>query len=193
MGAKSDITKLLKSAQEGRREAAEDLFQALQREMHIVARGLMKRERPDHTLQPTALLNEVCLRLLTPDALKNVTSRRTFFAAANRGMQQILVDHARARNSQKRGGEIVRSAFDVILDTLEARDNTNIIELRDALNQLRQAAPIQAEVAELRFFSGLQNDEIAEILECSVSKVKREWTIASTRLFDMLSGDTDSE
>ena len=185
---------LLRRTQAGDASAKEELFAALATELHAAAAALMRRERIDHTLQPSALLNEAMVRLLSDGVLQRASDRRYLFASANKAMQRILVDHARSKNALKRGDGRAHSPLDLVIETLETRDKTNIVELTEALELLRERSPRQAEVVELRFFSGLRTDEIAALMDLSEATVKREWTLARTKLFRLLGGsEQDAE
>lgn len=184
----AEFSLLLRRTQEGDDAAKEELFTALASELHAAAAALMRRERIDHTLQPSALLNEALMRLLSDDVLQRASDRRYLFASANKAMQRILVDHARSKKALKRGDNRARSPLDLVIETLETRDKTSIVELTEALELLRERSPRQAEVVELRFFSGLRMDEIAVLMDLSEATVKREWTLARTKLFRLLGG-----
>lgn len=178
----TDFTMLLQQVQEGDQSASEKLFTRLQDVMRGTANRLMQKESADHTLQPTAVVNEAVLRILSSDLLMTANNRRYLFASANKAMKDILVDHARSRDAQKRTGGRKKSSLDSMLDALWQRDKVDICELNDALETLRQQFPRQAEVTELRFFSGLDNEEIAELLDISIPTVKRDWVAAKSRL-----------
>lgn len=144
-------------------------------ELHAIAGHHLRRERPGHTLQPTALVHEAYLRLVGGTVLA-ATNRVHFMRAASRAMRQALVDHARARNAQKRGG-----ALQVTLDDAIAGEETPILDmlaLDDALTRLAAAEPRWAHVVELKFFGGLEVPDIAETLGVSPATVKRDWQFA---------------
>ncbi|GAB5514133.1 MAG: ECF-type sigma factor [Rhodopirellula baltica] len=180
---------LLQQVKDGDEEAREKLFVTLQSELRDMAGALMRGERPDHTLQATALVNEACVRLLDTEALKNVSDRRYMFGMANRAMRQILIDHARRRRTNKRGGDYQRASLDVVLDNFEANNRCQYEDLESALEGLEATSPRQREVVELRFFSGLTNEEVAKVLEISVATVERDWRLARAKLFDQLRSD----
>lgn len=181
-----DVSILLRRVKSGDESAKEELFTELQSELRGMAAALMSRERPDHTLQATALVNEACLRLLDSDAAGNASDRRYFFGMANRAMRQILVDHARARKTTKRGGEFTKGSLDVVLDNFEASNGCNFVDLEASLNALGAESPRQREVVELRFFSGLSIPEVAEVLEVSEGTVERDWRLARAKLYQSL-------
>jgi RNA polymerase sigma-70 factor (ECF subfamily) len=169
------VGRLLGDARYGDPAALEQLLPIIYAELHAIADRHMRRERPGHTLQPTALVHEIYLRLIGTTAL-SASSRVHFLRAASRAMRQVLVDHARARNAQKRGG-----ALHVTLDeTLAGRDTPilDMIALDDALSRLAAAEPRWAQVVELKFFGGLEIPEIATSLDVSPATVKRDWQFA---------------
>ncbi|MCC9643410.1 sigma-70 family RNA polymerase sigma factor [Rhodopirellula sp. JC740] len=186
----TEVSMLLQQVKGGDEAAREKLFVTLQSELRDMAGALMRGERPDHTLQATALVNEACVRLLDTEALKNVSDRRYMFGMANRAMRQILIDHARRRRTNKRGGEYQRASLDVVLDNFEASNRCQYEDLESALDALEQDSPRQREVVELRFFSGLTNEEVAKVLEISVATVERDWRMARAKLFNQLRGES---
>ncbi|WP_146458382.1 sigma-70 family RNA polymerase sigma factor [Rubripirellula tenax] len=184
-----EVSILLQRVKSGDESAKEALFTELQSELRGMAAALMSRERPDHTLQATALVNEACLRLLDSDAVANAADRRYFFGMANRAMRQILVDNARARRTTKRGGEYTRGSLDIVLDNFEASNQCDFVDLEASLDELEKDSPRQREVIELRFFSGLSIPEVAEVLDVSVATVERDWRLARAKLYQSLRGE----
>jgi RNA polymerase sigma factor (TIGR02999 family) len=150
----------------------------------------MSRERPDHTLQATALVNEAYIRLID---LKQIRwqDRAHFFAMSARMKRRILVDFARARRNQKRGGEAVKMSLDeaLIVSNESGRD---LVALDEALEALSVVHPRKVEVVELRFFAGLSIEETAEALHVSVDTVKRDWRFAKLWLLQELEGQRES-
>jgi RNA polymerase sigma factor (TIGR02999 family) len=181
-----EVSMLLQQVKGGDESAREKLFGQLQSELRDMAAALMRSERPDHTLQATALVNEACVRLLDSDAINNASDRRYFFGMANRAMRQILVDHARKRQTIKRGGEYQRGSLDIVLENFEQSNGCRFDDLEASLDALEQDSPRQREVIELRFFSGLSIPEVAEVLDVSVSTIEREWRLARAKLFKQL-------
>ena len=181
-----EVSMLLQQVKQGDESARQRLFVELQSELRDMASAMMHRERADHTLQATALVNEACLRLLDSDAIENATDRRYFFGMANRAMRQILVDHARARKTTKRGGQYQRGSLDIVLDNFEASNRCRFEDLEASLDALEKESPRQREVVELRFFSGLSIPEVAEVLDVSVGTVERDWRLARAKLFQQL-------
>jgi RNA polymerase sigma factor (TIGR02999 family) len=149
----------------------------------------MHQERAGHTLQPSALVHEALLRLLDGDALANVPNRRYLFAAAAQAMRQVLIDHARRRHAAKRDGARARVPLDEALAKFEER-GLDIIALHEALESLARAHPRQAEVVNLRFFSGLSVPEVAEMLGVSDTTVEGDWRFARAWLRRQLEGAT---
>lgn len=182
----SDVSILLQQVKEGDDAARERLFATLQGELRGMAEGLMRRERPDHTLQATALVNEACLKLLDSDAFRDASNRRYMFGMANRAMRQILVDHARKRNTEKRGGGYERASLDIVLENFESNNRCRFVDLEAALESLEASSPRQREVVELRFFSGLSIEDVADVLEVSVGTIERDWRLARAKLFQLL-------
>ncbi len=187
----TEYTLLLGQIQAGDENAEAKLFERMQAVMRATADVMMRKESGDHTLQPTAVVNEAIIRILNSELLQKADGRRYLFGAANKAMREILVDHARRRNAQKRPGSQQRSSIDSMLETLQQRDNVEICELNEALETLRAQFPRQAEVTEMRFFSGLTVEQIAELLEISTATVKREWAAARARLRLLMGGDAD--
>lgn len=184
---KEDLTTILHQVRAGREDARGRLVLAIYDELHRIAMGLMRRERPDHTLQPTALVHEGLLRLLDGDALADAPNRRYLFAAATKVMGQVLVDHARRRQAAKRDGGLARVPLDAILAAFEDQ-GLDVIALHEAIDRLAQAYPRQAQVVTLRFFGGLSVPEAAEILDVSGTTVEADWRFARAWLRGRLGG-----
>lgn len=171
-----DVTGLLHRIADGDAEAAAELVPLIYDELHQLAAHFMARERRDHTLQTTALVHEAYLRLVQQrhDSWNN---RAHFYGAAAGIMRRILVDHARARHTAKRGGRAhhvpLEDALGLVGDQPEG-----LLQFDAALTRLAQRSPRQARVIELRFFAGLDVDETAEALAVSPKTVKRDWSVA---------------
>jgi len=167
---------LLRAWSDGDHTALEQLAAVVYRELHLMARRYMKSERPGHTLQTTALVNEVYLRLVD---VKNVDwqHRAQFFAISAQMMRRILVDAARARGSQKRGGGAAKLDFDETA-VVSPEPDASVVELDEALEAFSKAAPRQAKVVELRYFGGLSEEQTAEVLNVSERSVRRDWQFA---------------
>ncbi|HEV2668759.1 MAG TPA: sigma-70 family RNA polymerase sigma factor [Blastocatellia bacterium] len=184
------ITQLLLAWSDGDQAALEKLTPLVYAELHRLAKGYMLGERPGHTLQTTALINEAYLRLTD---WKNVRwqSRAHFFGVAAQLMRRILVDFARSRHYTKRG----RGAQQVSLDeaiTIHEDLSAELIALDDALKSLAKIDPRKSQVVELRFFGGLSAEEMAEALKVSKRTVEREWNLARAWLYRELRGNDES-
>jgi RNA polymerase sigma factor (TIGR02999 family) len=182
-----DLTALLGEVRAGRPGAQARLVGAIYDELRRTAGGLMRRERPDHTLQASALVNEALLRLLSGHVLVDAPNRRYLFAAAAQAMRQVLVDHARRRRASKRPSNRVRVPLDAALIAFDER-GLDVIALHNALERLAGAHPRPAQVVELRFFGGLSVPEVAEALEVSDTTVEGDWRFARAWLREQLGG-----
>jgi len=171
-----DVTRLLARWKDGDEAALQQLVPIVHEELRRLARRQMAAERPDHTLQPTALVNEAYLRLVN---LKQMQwqDRAHFFAMAARLMRRILVDVARSRGYQKRGGGAQQVTFTQALEIAEDQP-ADVVALDDALEALAEVDERKSRVVELRFFGGLSVDETAEVLNVSRETIKRDWTFA---------------
>jgi RNA polymerase sigma factor (TIGR02999 family) len=175
------ITLLLKEWSDGRREALDALMPLIYEELRRQAGRYLKKERGNHTLQTTALINEAYLKLI--DQREVVWQNRThFFAIAAQAMRRILVDYARERHREKRGGAAENLPLDEALTIATPEKSVDLVALDEALNQLAKFDARQARVVELRYFSGLSIDETAEILGVSNVTVRRDWDLAKSWL-----------
>ena len=182
MGA---VTELLLDVRQGNSQALDQLMQVVYPELRRIAARYMGRERPDHTLQATALVHEAYLRLVGQESL-DVSDHQLFFAAAARVMRNLLVDHARTKLRAKRGnGKIVR--LDSSMNP-PASEDEELLALEDALERLARLDERGARIVELRYFGGLENEEIATVLGISSRTVKREWQMARAWLFSQIRG-----
>jgi RNA polymerase sigma factor (TIGR02999 family) len=175
-GKRAGLTALLKDWSAGRREALDRLMPVVHDELKRLAASHMRRERRDHTLQVTGLVNEAFLRLVEQDRV-SWHDRRHFFGIASECMRRVLVDYARQRRAAKRGGDKVVLSIDEHLDAAHER-GLDLIALDDALASLASLDARQAKVVELRFFGGLSIEETARILDVSPATVKRDWDTA---------------
>jgi RNA polymerase sigma factor (TIGR02999 family) len=180
-GSPRQVTDLLAQWRAGDREALDSLMPLVYEELRHLARHYLRQERPDHTLQSTALVHEAFMRLVgqNPSEWK---SRAHFYGIAARLMRQILVDHARNRRAAKRGGNSLKLTLNEALAGSKGKD-LDILALDDALNNLAQLNPQQSHIVELRFFSGLSIEDTSEVLGVSPATVKRNWTTARAWLF----------
>jgi RNA polymerase sigma factor (TIGR02999 family) len=179
------ITQLLESAAQGDLKAAEDLLPAVYEELRKLAAHRMAGEAPGQTLQPTALVHEAWLRLVSATEPQRWSGRGHFFAAAAEAMRRILVERARRRNRVKHGGELQRVDL-TRLDIALAEDDGMVLAVSEALDKLREIDPTGAELIKLRFFAGLPNVEAAEILGLSERTAKRTWAYARAWLYEEL-------
>jgi RNA polymerase sigma factor (TIGR02999 family) len=176
-----EITQLLVAWNQGDQAALEALSPLINQELHRLAKGYMAGERQGHLLQPTALVNEAWLRLIDWQDVE-WQNRAHFLGLAAQLMRRILVDFARARNREKRGGEEIRVSLSEAAKVPSGR-SAELVALDDALRELEKLAPRQARVVELRFFAGLSDAESAEALKVSVGTVRRDWSLAEAWLF----------
>ena len=176
------ITQILADVQRGDSAAQGRLFDLAYDELRQLADKLMREERASHTLQATALVNEAAIRILQDADLENARTRALFYWTMSRAMRQVLVDHARRRNAQRRGGGKPAAAFqsaDVLAgDKLAGDKGVDLVALNDLLDQLEHMDARQHRVVVLRFFGGFEMKEIAGQLEVSLSTVESDWRIA---------------
>ena len=181
-----EITQLLRAWSGGEQEALAKLTPIVYAELHRLAHRYMVRERPDHTLQATALVNEVYLRLV--DAREVTWQDRThFFGVCARLMRRVLTDFARSRGYLKRGGGSPHVDLDEAL-VVSPEPRADLVALDEALNALSRIDPRKGQVVELRFFGGLSAEETAEVLKVSPGTVKRDWGLARVWLLRKMSG-----
>jgi len=178
----AEITRLLCEWGKGDPQALERLIPLVFEDLREIACRLFRRENEAHTLQPTALVSEVYLRLLDQRAVQ-WQNREQFFAVAALLMRRILVDYAKGRGAAKRGSGVPRLPLDEALQTPELRADLDFVGLDEALSRLAAIDPRQSRIVDLRFFVGLSHEEIAELLGTSVTTVKREWRTAKLWLY----------
>lgn len=182
-----NVTQLLADWSNGDQAALGKLTPLVYEELRSLAHYHMGRQRPDHTLQTTALVNEAYLRLADQTS-PNLTNRSHFFAVAARAMRQILVNYAKAAQSQKRGGGALQIELNEAA-LISPGQTTEILDLNEALEQLATHDPRKAEVVELKYFGGLSYEEIAEVLKISSITVRRDWEFARAWLYAELHGN----
>jgi RNA polymerase sigma factor (TIGR02999 family) len=180
-------TELLLAWGRGDARAFDQLVPLVHDELRRLARRYMARERPGHTLQATALVNEAYLRLIEVRQVQ-WQNRAHFFAMSARTMRRILVEFARARGNEKRGGDIKKVSLDEAL-VVTKEPGQDLVALDDALTELAKVHPRKSRVVELRFFGGLSLEETAEALHVSVDTVKRDWRFAKLWLVRELKGE----
>ena len=178
-----EVTQLLAEWSSGDESALGELIPLVEKELHRLAHHYMRRERAGHTLQTTALINEAYLRLAREKG--HFQNRAHFFAVSANLMRQIMVDHARARQSAKRGGGLHKVSLDEAATVCDERA-AELIALDEALQELAQAAPRQSRVVELRYFGGLSVEETAEVLKVHPNTVLNDWREAKAWLYCVL-------
>ena len=171
-----DVTRLLKAWGGGNQAALDALIPLVHAELHRVAQAHLRRERPDHSLQATALVNEAYLRLVDQRRVE-WQNRAHFFGTAAQLMRRILVDHARQRRRVKRGGDVTKVVLDSAAGAVHPK-TIDVLALDVALERLAELDAPQGEIVTLRFFGGLSIEETAEVLSISAATVKREWASA---------------
>jgi RNA polymerase sigma factor (TIGR02999 family) len=170
-------------------DAQQKLFAAVYPELRQIAARFLRSERDHHTLEPAALVNELCIRLLGSQPI-DYHNRAHFFAVAAQAMRRILIDYARARNAGKRGGAQKRLSLSDVEGWNPLGRSDDLIALDQALSKLEKADPRAARVVELRFFGGLEEEEVANVLNVSVITVKRDWKVARAWLMGRLHADS---
>jgi RNA polymerase sigma factor (TIGR02999 family) len=171
-----EVTQLLRDWSEGREEARNELLDLVYEPLRAIAERHLYREREGHTLQPTALVHELYLRFVDQRHV-DWRDRSHFFAVAAQVMRRILVDYARRRKSDKRGGSLLPVTLTAALEAC-AEENFDVLALDLALQNLEAIFPQQAKIVELRFYGGLTIDETAEAMGVSAATISREWTMA---------------
>lgn len=184
----SDITEILQEWSQGDPSALERLIPLVFEDLREIAGRMFQRESEAHTLQPTALVNEVYLRLIDQRKV-HWQNREQFFGVAGMLMRRILIDYAKGRQAAKRGSGIPNVPLDETIAVTDLRNLDWVMPLDDALTRLTELDPRQGQIVEMRFYTGLSHEEIAEVLNISVTTVKREWKTARLWLFRDLSKD----
>lgn len=171
-----EVTRVLRRARDGESGVWDELLALVYDQLHGLARAHMGAERAGHTLQPTALIHEAWLRLQAAgeDSLQD---RERFFRVASRAMRNILIDHARRRGAAKRGGGGSREALDASVEAYDER-GVDLLAVEDALIELEEVDPKLVRIVELRFFAGLEQTQVAEVLGTSLRSVERGWATA---------------
>jgi RNA polymerase sigma-70 factor (ECF subfamily) len=175
-----EVTRLLKAMNAGDAAAGEQLLPLVYKELHRIAEAYMRRERPDHTLQATALINEAYLRLVGENI--DCDSRGHFIGLAAHVMRRVLVDYARQHNAERRAGGMQRVEMEDNLAISPERLD-EVLFLDEALVKLKEKSPRQAQVVELKYFGGLSVDQIASTLDVAPRSVKRDWSLARMFLY----------
>lgn len=181
MEPSDDVTSLLNQAAAGDLEAEAKLVPRIYDELHRLAASRLRHERRNHTLQATALVNEVYLKLAGQRDAK-WQNRAQFFAVASQAMRRVLVDYARTQQRTKRGGKQLKVALDEVC-VLSSAPSDEMLAVDESLERLKKIDPRQARIVELRYFGGLSVDETAEALGISAKTVTREWNVAKAWLY----------
>ena len=179
--SQKEITAMLRAWGEGEREASDELVRLVYNELRRQARYHLRRERANHTLQTTALINEAYIKLIEQRSVK-WESRTHFFALAAEMMRRILVDHAKTKYRKKRGGKEENLPLETALNITTTENDVDLIALDEALTRLAEIDRQQAKIVELRYFSGLTVEETAKVLTISTATVKRDWAMAKAWL-----------
>lgn len=190
MTSPQDLTQLLLNWRKGDKAALDQMTPALYEELRRIARFFLANERPDHTLQPTALVHEAYIRLISQRAV-DWRNRAHFLGLAATMMRRILINHAQARHAAKRQGQANSVALEDALGIF-TNPRVDLLELNQILEQLTELDPQQGRVVELRYFGGLTIEETAEVLGISPATVKREWTIARLWLLHKMEGTSSA-
>jgi RNA polymerase sigma factor (TIGR02999 family) len=188
MHSSAVVTQLLLDWNRGDAQARDRMLPLVYDELRRLARAFLARERPDHTLQATALVHEAYLRLIDQRQV-DWKNRAQFVGVAAVMMRRILVNHARGRAADKRGGEMERVTLSLAHDVGEAPP-VDLIALHEALDALAAIDARKSRIVELKFFGGLTTAEIAEVMELSPATIEREWAFSRAWLYDALAGDT---
>jgi RNA polymerase sigma-70 factor (ECF subfamily) len=187
-GPQQGLTLIVERARAGEERAQGELLVMMYDELRRVASGLMRRERADHTLSPTAVVNEAVIRLLGGAVFDKAADRDYLFASAARAMREVLIDHARRRAADRRGGGRHRVPLDAVVDYFEGA-GLDLVAVHEALDLLAERDERQAQVMTLRYFGGMTVAEVAAALGVSVVTVERDWRLARAWLVGQLGGE----
>ena len=185
-----DVTQMLVSYGNGDRAVLDALLPLVYDDLRVIARGYLRNERANHTLQPTGLVHEAYLRLINQQRV-DWRNRAQFFGLAAHMMRRILVNHAESRGAQKRGGGMNKVPLDEVAVVFE-EEPLDLLALNEALLQLATMDKLKSEIVEMKFFGGLTIDEIAEVTKISTASVEREWAFARGWLFKTLTEKQES-
>ena len=189
---KGDATVVLAAIAEGERGAAEQLLVLVYDELRRLAASKLAHEAPGQTLQPTALVHEAWLRLIG-DQSPSFKDRTHFFRASAEAMRRILIDRARRKKAQRHGGGFQRVSFDLEdFDVAAPSADEQLLAMNEALDRFALEHPVQADLVKLRYFAGLTNEEVAEVLGVSLSTVKNYWAFSRAWLLSEMEGETGS-
>ena len=183
--SRGDVTRLINAWQSGKPGAADALFEQIYSEMRRMAQGYIARERDDHTITPTGLVNQACIKLLDDDQI-DAKNRKHFMAIVATKMRHFLVDYARKHNAAKRNYGAAHEPFEDELYMINRDRIGEILALDEALRQLSVEDKLQSQIVELKYFGGYSQQEIAELLDIHIKKVRREWYLAKAWLREIL-------
>ena len=186
-----EVTRLLQDCSEGNRDALDKLLPLVYNELRRLAHSYLSHERPDHTLQTTALVHEAYLKLIDQRSV-NWQNRAQFFAISAQAMRRILLDNARRHTAAKRGSGGQKISLDEVATLSGDSANESLIALDLALQKLETIDEAQSKIVELRYFGGLTIEETAEVLKISPSSIQREWTVARAWLYKSITGTSDT-
>jgi RNA polymerase sigma factor (TIGR02999 family) len=181
-----DLSELLRRIQAGDNDAEQQLVALLYQDLRVIAARRMRRERPDHTWQPTLLVNEALMRLRADGTLARAPDRAFLLKAASKAMRRLLLDHYRHHTSQTQGGRLRKHPLDIALDHLANADGLPFLGLHEELEQLERMDERAGMVVHYRFFLGMSRAEIAEELDIAPATVDRDWSFARAWLRDRL-------
>jgi RNA polymerase sigma-70 factor, ECF subfamily len=183
-----EFTSVMIRARGGDQRAKGEVIAMVYDELRRVASGMMRRERTEHTLSPTAVVHEAVIRLIGDAVIESSPDRAFLFASAARAMREVLIEHARRRSADRRGGGWRRAPLDLVVDYFEERD-LDIVAVHEALGRLAEQHERQAQVMTLRYFGGMSVPEVAAALGVSVATVERDWRLARAWLRCELRGE----
>jgi RNA polymerase sigma-70 factor, ECF subfamily len=186
-----EVTSLLQDCSDGNRDALDKLLPLVYNELRRLAHSYLSHERPDHTLQTTALVHEAYLKLIDQRSV-NWQNRAQFFAISAQAMRRILLDNARRHTAAKRGSGGQKISLDEVATLSGDSANESLIALDLALQKLETIDAAQSKIVELRYFGGLTIEETAEVLKISPSSIQREWTVARAWLYKTITGTPDT-
>lgn len=188
MKAPGDLTEILGRAKAGDDHARDELLARMYDELKRVASRMMNRERADHTLSPTAVVHEAVIRLLGEEVFERADDRGFLLASAARAMREVLIDHARRRKADRRGGKWRRIPLDDVVDYFEGQ-GLDVVAVHESLAKLAEMSERQAQVMTLRYFAGMTVPEVAAALDVAVVTVERDWRLARAWLDGQLRGE----
>ncbi len=186
----SEVTRILEAVNDGEAGSVDRLMELVYQELRRIAAGQMARENPEQTLQATALVHEAWMRLTGGNKQPDFANRAHFFAAAAEAMRRILVEHARRRNAQRRGGGQEHLSIEEVDIAAPGRDE-ELLAVHEAVDRLSAHDPKKSELVKLRFFAGLTIEQAADVLQISEPTAKRWWTYARAWLYREIGGGED--